>query len=153
ILALLALGRWVYNLTTGPAESPGPESLLGVKIGDRPAEVENHLRTLTGVEVGNPWNKPRVLAKIGLALKPEDLGLAPGELPHLMTRFTPEGERSTVVIFHDDKVVAVVSNERIAGTGQGVKVGDTVGKIYRRYPEGGESKDEKLEDGGHVEVR
>jgi serine/threonine protein kinase len=151
LLVVLALGRWVYNRLFESSAPTGPEAVLGVKLGDARSEVEDRLR-LSGVEVGNPWNKPKLKPRLGQLVRPEDLGVEDSELPHLLTRYS-DGERGTVVIFHKDQVVAVISRQSGASTAGGVKVGDSVGRVYKRYPEGGESKDVELPDGSHVEVR
>ena len=90
--------------------------------------------------------------QLGHVLKPADLGLPEGELSHLLVRYNV-GDRATVVIFHKDKVIAVISSERGAATGRGVKINDNVSRVYKLYPEGGRAEDVALEGGGHVEVR
>jgi tRNA A-37 threonylcarbamoyl transferase component Bud32 len=150
LLGLLAACRWMFGLFK--AASAGPESLHGIKIGDAREDVQEKLKLPT-VSYGNPFDPPKVRPHLGVVVQPFDLNLSgDGELRRLETRST-EGSRPTVVIFYNGKVVAVVSHDRAAATSRGVKVGDSISRVYDYYPEGGESKEAKLSDGTHVEVR
>jgi tRNA A-37 threonylcarbamoyl transferase component Bud32 len=149
LLALLALARWGLGLFR--AVSGGPESLHGVKIGDARADVEERLK-MPNHGVGTPFDPQKTNIYQGAVLRRDDLNLSDGELRRLETLST-DGSRPTMVMLHDGKVVAVISHDRSAVTSRGVKVGDSVSRVYDQYPEGGESKDAKLPDGTHVEVR
>src|SRR5262249_14973466 len=129
----------------------GPESLHGVKIGDARADVEERLK-MPVHGGGNPFDPQRTNVHQGVVLRQDDLNLSEGELRRLVTLST-DGNKPTMVMFHKGRAVAVISHDHSARTSRGVRVGDSVGRVYDLYPEGGESKDVKISDGTHVEVR
>jgi hypothetical protein len=150
LLGLLAACRWMFGLFRAGGGS-GPESLHGVKLGDERAAVEERLKMPIHGS-GTPFDPQKTNIHQGVVLRQDDLCLSEGELRRLVTLST-EGSKPTMVMFNNGKVVAVISHDRNAVTARGVKVGDSVSRVYDLYPEGGESKDAKLFDGTHAEVR
>ncbi len=151
LLGALALVLWQAGVFSSKPRYSGPEHLFGVKVGD-PAELaEEKLRPIRA-DVGNPWKKPRVRPYLGHVLQPEDLHLSAEEIGKLSIRWN-EGKRSTLVLIHDDKVVAIVTSDSGGATGRDVRLGAGVGSVYTAYPEGGRSEEVELPEGGHVEVR
>jgi hypothetical protein len=124
--------------------------VLGVSIADSLESVEKRLHLLS--DVGDPWSKPRIKPFLGHLLKPEDLQLPEGGLGRLAIRWT-DGERATVVLFHEGKAVALVTSDRDAVTRRGVRIRDSFSRAYTLYDEGGRSNDVALPGGGHVDVR
>jgi tRNA A-37 threonylcarbamoyl transferase component Bud32 len=150
VLGLLGLVLWLTGMFSGSARGEGPEQLFGIKVGDPEEAVERKLR-LTRSNDGNPWTKPSLRPYLGNVLRPEDLRLSAEEFRELKARRT-EGERATLVLFHKERVVAVVSDEPGAVTAQGVKLGGKIDRVYRAY-QGGHSDDKTLSDGTHLDVR
>ncbi|MFO0877079.1 MAG: protein kinase [Gemmataceae bacterium] len=148
-LVLLPLGilGWVYLTSSQYPE--GPETLHQVHLGEERPAVEKRLG-LTREFPGNPWINPRWKEAMGRVLRPDDLPTEEG-MKHLLTMRTPD-ERITV-IFHQDRVVAVISEHRSGKSARGVALNDRIDQVFRRYRnEMAEIKDIELPD-GHVEVR
>jgi hypothetical protein len=153
VLVLVGLALWLAGLFSGTARGEGPERLFGIKIGDPEEAVERKV-PLTRIADGNPWTKPRLRPYLGNVLRAEDLRLSAEQFRDVKVRWT-EGDHVTLVLFHKDRVVAVVTSEPVAGatTAQGVRVGASIDKVFKAYPEGGHSDDRKLSDGTHIDVR
>jgi len=147
LVALLVLGGvgllLAWWLSSG--RDSGPAQLSGIRIDESEDDAQEKLR-LVGVAEGNPWKKPQVVHLMGHVLREKDLRLSADELGNIRARWT-KGKNATLVLFHNDKVIAVVTSEKGVGTNQRVRVGDPVGDIYKRYPEGGHTEDAKRPDG------
>jgi serine/threonine protein kinase len=148
VLAVLACAK--YFLFSGPPPDDGPESLHGVKLGDLADDVGDRLPTHY-IDSGNPWVVKRVKDHLGHALREKDLRLRDADLAGLTVRRTADNK--ACVLFHQEKVIAVVSSDRGAVTARGVRLGDTLGKVLRLYPEEAVGSNVKQPDGTHVEVR
>jgi tRNA A-37 threonylcarbamoyl transferase component Bud32 len=141
VAGLLMLVKYLF-FTTGPAGETGPESLLGIKIGDEQQGVVDRLK-LTRGGVLDPFATPRKPAYLGHALRVEDLSLEPGAQARLDVRRT--AEEDICVLFVDGKVRAVVLRKPASGsTSRGFRLGGLVGELYDRYPEESEAQDVKL---------
>jgi hypothetical protein len=120
-----------YLFFSAPPNPAGPESLLGIKIGDSelPAKLE-----LKQPRVLDPWatgTPPNYLAHV---LREQDLGLTQEERKRLTVQKTADNR--LVVLFYDDKVRAVVVHEPHTGqAARGVGVGDRVDILDQRYKE------------------
>jgi hypothetical protein len=151
VIAVLGLAAGVkYLFFTDKQAYTGPEALHDVKLGDTSEEVDEHL-TLSKVDLGNPWNRRTTKGRLGHVLNPEDLKLTPAEVAALKVRWTSDGR--VLVLFHNDAVVAVITTDRNAKTGRGLRMGAGVQALYDRYPRGGDSHDVALPEGGSVEIR
>jgi hypothetical protein len=148
VLALLAGVK--YFFFSGPTKYEGPESLHGIKLGDSEDEIGDRL-SLHQIDSGQPWTLKRVKDHLGHVLRPKDLNLGDAALSSLTIRRTADNK--ACVLFHQEKVIAIVSSDRAATTGRGVRMGDSLGRLMTRYPDGGVGDDVTLPDRSHVEVR
>jgi serine/threonine protein kinase len=152
LVGLGALGKVLFFPSKPPAPSDG-ETLMGIKIGDKKADVEDRL-TLAHVHFGDPWKVPKTKAIFGSLLSPKDLAL-PNEaedLKVLEVRYTQD--EKVCVLLHDNRVRAVVVRERSAYTGRGLRVMSDVSKLFEWYPESAETVSVKGGTGkGSTEVR
>jgi hypothetical protein len=134
----------------------GPETLLGIKIGDSdlPADLK-----MTQPKSLDPWAKGTPPTYLAHLLRESDLGLTPEQRQHLKVRTAP-GDHATV-LFDDYKVCAVVVRQPHAGrTERGLAIGAKVDQLYRLYDESPTATetveltaDEHEFAHGHVEVR
>jgi tRNA A-37 threonylcarbamoyl transferase component Bud32 len=151
---LLILGVTVavkaIQFFNAPVKYDGPETLHGVALEDSQDDIGDHL-ALRKFYVGNPWTLKETKGHLGHILKKEDLRLKDSEVGSLVVQRTADDKVS--VLFHQGKVIAVVSRDPYATTAHGLRIGSKVDPMYERYPEGGQSHDEVLPDGTHVEVR
>lgn len=123
---LLGLRHLFFNPT--PTPETGPESLLGVKIGDEQQAVVERLKLLKG-GLSNPFADEKRPAYLGHALTRNDLGLE--SLDRIEVR---RSDDRVCVVFSDGKVVAlIVRDPTSATTARGVSVGGPVGSLYERY--------------------
>ncbi|MFO0929575.1 MAG: protein kinase [Gemmataceae bacterium] len=155
-LAVLAGAVWLWwQFFTDPTFPPGPETLLGVQVGDALDEVERRLPNLTRVDRGNPWQLERTRHLLGPVLRPEDLGLTDAELRDVTVRRSGDG--TVCVLLSGDRVVAVVATHAGARTRRDVGVGSDLGRLYRRYDTSDDLRPQvettDRAGGGHVEVR
>jgi hypothetical protein len=126
-----------------------PEHLHGVALGDTVETIGDKV-PMTWIDNGDPWAMRETKDHLGHALKRSDLGLSASEIPSLRTRRTLDNK--VVVLFHKDKVIAVVTIERGVSTARGLKMGDSVDRITRLYQEGLNARDEPLPDKKHVNI-
>jgi tRNA A-37 threonylcarbamoyl transferase component Bud32 len=146
LLGVAALAKWL--LFSGPRG--GPESLLGVQIGESLDSVGDKLRIHRSESGNNPWKRKHTRTLLGNVLRPEDLGLKnETELAEVQTRWTPD--EKVCVLFFQDKVIAVVATGHDARTSRGVKVGDYASAVYEKYPNA-EEHGINLPGGRHVET-
>src|SRR5262249_53285764 len=125
-------------------------TLHGVAIGADRDEVVGKLHLGSKV-AGNPWKNGQAKEHLGLILKADDLNLKPADLDELLTMRTSDG--SLAVLFHEDRVVAVVSRQRSDRTDRGVAVGDGLSKLSRVYDDQRmDYKDVDVPGGGHVKL-
>jgi serine/threonine-protein kinase len=150
LAGLAGLGWWLFF--GGGSRKTGPESLLGVSIGDPQAAVADRLN-LVQMSTGDPWKAKKMAGLLGHVLKPDNLGLPQEARGRLASQWT--SDEKVLVIFHEEKVRAVVVQDRSGTkTGRGMKVPGDVSRMYKLYEEEtAETKDEKLPGGGHYEVR
>jgi hypothetical protein len=66
-------------------------------------------------------------------LQPEDLRIPPAALDRLDVRWTRDED--VCVLFHEDRVRAVVTRRRRAATARGVRVSSSVAGLHKRYRE------------------
>jgi serine/threonine protein kinase len=104
--ALLALAGAAVLVKTfwlrPPPPKPGPESLLGVKIGDPQQEAEDKCDLSRGGPIKNPWEKGPTPDYLGHILRPDLLGLSEDELQRLDIRRSKD--EKVCVVFVDEKV-------------------------------------------------
>lgn len=131
VLAVGGLVKYYFSSDKGSAN--GQAALSGVTIGADRDEVVAKLRLATAKITGNPWKNPQTMGHLGHILREEDLKLKPADMNEVRTMRTPDD--GLAVLFHEDKVVAVVASQRGAKCGRGVAVGDDVGKVNRLYDE------------------
>jgi hypothetical protein len=148
VLALLGVAALAKALWPKPG-GDGPERLLGVRLGEEIETVEDKLDLGSRTSTGNPWRERRTRDQMRRVLLEEDLGLKDDEWVGVVTRWTADG---TLVMFRASKVIGVLSARRGAATAGGVKVGDTVDSVYRRYSDA-EPQRVNLPDGRHLEIR
>ena len=133
-LALAGVGVLVRVLFWPPAPSvkTGPESLLGVKVGDAQQDVADNLGLSRGGPVQNPWEKGSPPEYLGRVLSPAVMGLSDDELQRLDIR---RGKNDEVcVVFVDGKVRSMVVQLPHTGeTGRGVGVSSPVSAIASAY--------------------
>ena len=146
VLAVGGLIKYFAFREVGGAD--GQATLSGVAIGADRDEVVGKLRLGTGKVTGNPWKNPLTKDLLGHILVAEDLGLKPGELDEVLTMRTPDNR--VTVLFHEDKVVAVVASQGAVRDGRGVAIGDEVGKMNRRYDDQRPVFKDVDVPGGHV---
>jgi serine/threonine protein kinase len=150
LIAVLALAAGVkYLFFSGLGSYDGPESLHGIKLGDSSEEAGDKV-SLTRADVGNPW-KRATKDSLGHILKPADLQLRDTEVAALTTLRSPD--KRLCVLFHNNKVVAIVSSERGTATACGLQMGAGVKPLFKLYPQGAQAHDVPLPDKSHVEVR
>ena len=148
LLGLLGVGLWFAGVFSHRAGS-GPEELFGLQIHSPDADVLEKLRPAY-IEMGNPWTRPAVRDRLGHVLRPRDLKLSNDELEQVRIRWTG-GKNGTVVLLHNDRVVAIVTHDRTAATKKRLHVQDRAGEILNRY-EDGHPEELQLKD-GTLEVR
>ena len=147
LVVLGLLGRWLFFTPTFP---PGPESLHGIQIGDDQDAVVKR-EDFARASSGNPWKNARMKEHIGHVLRPEDLGLSEAELGRLSVSST-KGDLLHV-LFHDEKVVAVITTQRKVLSNRSIGYGSESGKVQRAYEDQLPTLDTAtLPAGGHVEV-
>jgi hypothetical protein len=112
----------------------GPDSLLGVKIGDRQEDVVQSLMLVKGGRPGNPWKSKPAAAYLGHVLLAKDLNLSDEALEEVEAR---RNTHDTVcVIFCEEKVRAVVVRQpHEGGTAHGLKIGSPRSAVDAVYPE------------------
>jgi tRNA A-37 threonylcarbamoyl transferase component Bud32 len=131
LLAGAAFLFWKLFAPSGPATT-GPETLLGVAIGDPQQEVVDRLHLTKGGPL-NPWagKRPEYLA---LALQKDDLHVPDADLPRLEVQRTADDR--VCVLFLDGKVRAVVVRApHHAATARGLKIGAGARDLFRLYEE------------------
>ena len=149
ILLLLGAAVVAKMLWWTPGNYEGAESLHGIAIGDTAESIGGKV-ALTRVDAGNPWTLRDTKEHLGRVLEKSDLGLKDVDLALLKIAGTLDNK--LVVLFHQDKVIAVVTSDRSAKTARELKMGDNVGKMNRLYPEGFDAHDETLQDKTHVGI-
>ncbi len=125
----------VWPWSSQPAAKPGPESLLGVKVGDPQQDVADSLSLSRGGPGENPWeNGAAPPDYLGRVLTPERLGLTADEQQRLDVRRTKDDK--VCVVFVDGKVrgMAVHRNEAAALRG-GVGVSSALSAVSAAYGE------------------
>jgi eukaryotic-like serine/threonine-protein kinase len=145
LLAALAIGMALMGAVIlirmlfwppAPSVAPGPESLLGVKIGDPEQDVVDNLNKEDSlVHMGlikNPWDKGPAPDYLGRVLTPELLNVSADDLQRLDVRRTKDDR--LCVVFLDEKVLAVVVQRPHPGeTGRGVGVSSLEPLVTARY--------------------
>jgi serine/threonine-protein kinase len=134
----------------------GPETLLGIKIGD--AELPADLK-MKRPKFADPWEKGTPRTYLAQMLREQDLGLTPDQRRRVMAQ-TSHDDHATVLFF-DDKVCAVVVRQPHSGhTDRGLAIGSKVDQLYRLYEESPTATetveltaDELEVTHGHVELR
>ncbi len=105
LLALAAAAVLVMVLwrpaPTPPPGKPGPESLMGVKVGDPEPATVDALDLLHGGR-DNPWEKGAPPEYLGRVLRPELLGLSDDERQRMEVRRSKD--EKVCVVFVDGKV-------------------------------------------------
>ena len=117
--------------TPGPPASSGPESLLGVKIGDPQQDVVDKLDLVHGGPLKDPWQQapPEYLGRI---LAPDVLGLNAADLERLDVRRTKD--EKVCAVFLDEKLRGLTVQAPHAGeTGRGVGVSSRELSVRARY--------------------
>ena len=141
LFASAAFVKWYFFHTSYPSpgadNSGGPESVLGIHIGDSRDAAENKLGNMhTRRWAQKPDDVPlgHVLHPAGFL--PQDLGLSPDKLPDVDVSWTDD--KNVVVLYHDEKVRAVIVLEpRAAGTGRGVHIRDDLSVVTDKYDKTG----------------
>jgi hypothetical protein len=133
LLVLLGLSALVYALFFKTRlMDPHHGSLLGVRIDDAQQEVVERLKLVKGGPM-NPWATEKMPGYLGHVLRAEDLGLPAEALPRLDVQRTEDDK--VCIVFHEDRVRAVVARRPQAGTERGLKVLDRKGRVLDIYPE------------------
>jgi protein kinase-like protein len=118
---------------TRPAK-PGPESLLGVKVGDPQQDVVDNLDLVRGGPVTDPWEKGPPPEYVGRVLTPELLGLTDDERQRLEVRRAKD--EKACVVFVDAKVRGMAVHRRGSGrTRLGVGVSSPLSAVTAAYGE------------------
>jgi hypothetical protein len=134
LLALGGLGAVARFWLFPPTGSSGPESLLGVRIGDSQSDVVRALTLTKGGQRGNPWKPRHTPSYLGHVLRARDLNLPDGALDEVEAH--RNGDDTVCVIFHEEKVVAVVALQPHTGaTGRGLKLGSPRATLDTHYTE------------------
>jgi tRNA A-37 threonylcarbamoyl transferase component Bud32 len=135
LLGVLTLGKYLF-FSSSPPPTAGPETLLGVKVGDPQQQVVDKLGLTKGGPM-NPWRKEPP-AYLGHILQKEDLPLSAEELDDLDVQRTSNDR--ACVLFYKDKVIAVVVHKGYkdkghapARTGGGVALGGTANDLANQY--------------------
>ena len=118
----------------GPTAPAGPESLLGVQIGDPQQDVVDKLDLLRGGPVKDPWEKapPEHLGRI---LAPDVLGLNAADLERLDVRRTRD--EKVCAVFLDGKLRGLaVQSPHVGETSRGVSIECREPQVTARYGEG-----------------
>lgn len=133
LVAAIGLGK-VILFPGGDKDDPGgPCRLHDVKFGDDWEEARQKLAKLGGLNVDrvNPFADRRTKELLGHVLEPEDVGPKDMNFNELRTGRTADDK--VVVIFHNDKVAAVVSTDRTARSARNIQIGDTVNRMLSAY--------------------
>jgi hypothetical protein len=159
LAALLVVAALVVKLVIlskgAAAPGRGPESLLGIKIGDSALPQETwHLGPAL-----DPWAQAKEPPYLGHILRAQDVDLAPEPRRGLIVWLSTD--EHLAVLFYDGKVRGVVVREPHAGkTARGMGVMDKVDHLYSIYDESPTDTatvelpaDETKLAHGHVEVR
>jgi tRNA A-37 threonylcarbamoyl transferase component Bud32 len=152
LLAGLGTGAW-FLWHPGPplAKAGDPETLNGVKCGDRLGEVAKNL-DLKRLAAGNPWankphpGKPQPGKLIGHILDKKFLGVPDSDLEHILIYGT-EDEKLVVLALNDDVLAVIARRGHRAGTGRGVFLSGTVNQIFHNYYDVMDLKTEPLPTG------
>jgi serine/threonine protein kinase len=148
LLGLAALAKTFWWTTPS---YDGPETLYGIAIEDTEDSIGDKDKVaLTRIDNGDPWILRATKDHLGHILRKPDLKLKPGDVAFLKARLNREN--TVVVLFHQDRVVAVVTTDRGAVTARGLKMGDSVNKLMRLYPDGFDAHDKVLPDKSHVGI-
>jgi hypothetical protein len=129
LFAGAALVKWYFFRATPPAAA---ESLLGVHIGDS----RDVTRTKLGLKHSRTWTrwqqKPNDVS-LGHVLDPQsDLGLSAEGLDDIDVSWTEDAK--VVVLFHDDKVKAVIVHEpRAVATARNAGIGAAMRDLIDLY--------------------
>src|SRR5438552_10668618 len=101
LLGLGGLGLWLAGLLW--PHSTG--RVFGVTIHEPQDVVKEKIRLTGGIDMGDPWKKPRLRSMLGHVLRPADLGLSDEQMKEVRILWT-DIER-TVALFHDDRLIAL----------------------------------------------
>jgi serine/threonine-protein kinase len=133
VLAVLALAKALFFPARVPPSAPGPETLLGVRVGDDFQRAVDHLGLTRGGTM-DPWAPGRSLPCLGHLVRVDDLDLSDDERERLEVRWAPD--EAVGVVGRDGRVRAVVVRRPHGGaTGRGLRVGDGVADLHRLYSE------------------
>ncbi len=108
------------------------ESILGVRVDDPQQEAVERLKLVKGGPM-NPWATEHTPGYLGHVLRPEDLLVPAAGLPHLDVQRSADDK--VCVLFHDDKIRAVIVRVPHAATARGLRVLDRKGRVLDVYPE------------------
>jgi serine/threonine-protein kinase len=147
LLGVVALGKTIFFGDSGRHE--GPENINGVAIGEAKETAEKRLG-LTKEYVGHPWKERRTKDHLGHLLQDNDLGLIPAQVAEIVTMRTPDDR--IAVLFHNERVIAIIASHPAAKTAGGIRPGEGVDRLFKRYDQPAQVEDKKLPE-GHVELR
>jgi hypothetical protein len=117
-----------------PTAGTGPETLLGVKVGDPQQQVADDLGLSRGGPVKNPWAPGPPPDYLGRALTPELLGLSDDDLQNLDVR--RDKDEAVCVVFVGGKARGLAVRKPHAGaTARGVGVSGPLSAVAARYGE------------------
>ena len=150
-VALLAVLVALLWLLVPPNTPTGPESLHGIQIGDE-ADAVKQLVSFWYADQGNPWQKEKTKDHLGHLVRPDDLGLSETDLSRLSISSTKD--RALHVIFHKERVIAVLTTRRGDISLRGIRVGSNSSQVQNLYDDQRpQLEDVDLPEGGHVELR
>jgi tRNA A-37 threonylcarbamoyl transferase component Bud32 len=133
----------------GGARQPTTDSLLDVRLGDWAEDVVHRLELIERW-TGNPWRAKPTQTLLGPLVREGDLNLEDADLDKLESYRTRD-ER-VCVLFHHNRVRAIVARNRVGSTGRGVKLRGDVGTLYRLYDEKADTTEIETPD-GRSEIR
>jgi len=130
LLGLAALGKLLFF--NNRLVDMRRESILGVRVEDAQQETVERIKLVKGGPM-NPWATERTPGYVGHVLRPQDLGMPAAALPRLDVQRS--ADEKVCVLFHDDKVRAVIVRVPHAATARGLRVLDRKGRVLDVYPE------------------
>jgi tRNA A-37 threonylcarbamoyl transferase component Bud32 len=130
VLGLALLARHFFF--SRPPADVQREAILNLRIDDPQQEAVERVKLVKGGPM-NPWATERTPGYLGHVLRAEDLGLGAEALARLDVQRS--ADEKVCVIFHDDRVRAIIVRVPHAATARGLRIHDRKGRVLDVYPE------------------